>query len=107
MSANRPPRAIWATLLMTLALCACGSKVSAENYDKIVKGMKEDKVNSILGIASESRNSSVKIDGVTYTSTQSKWRSDKGTIAVLFQNGEVQDKEYFPPGTEPPPQRRN
>ena len=58
MSANRRPCAIWATLLMTLALCACGSKVSAENYDKIVKGMKEDKVNSILGIASESRNSS-------------------------------------------------
>ena len=38
MSANTRPRAIGATLLMTLALCACGSKVSAENYDKIVKG---------------------------------------------------------------------
>ena len=91
---------------MALALCACGSKVSAENYDKIVRGMQEDKVNSILGIASESRNSSAKIDGVTYTSTQSKWRSDKGTIIVLFQNGDVQSKEYFPPGTEPAPQRR-
>ena len=43
---------------------------------------------------------------MTYTSTQSKWRSDKGTIIVLFQNGEVQSKEYFPPGTEPAPQRR-
>mgnify|MGYP003334064044 CR=1 FL=1 len=107
MPANNLLRTIWIARFISLTLCACGSKVSAENYDKIVKGMKEDKVNSILGIASESRNSSVKIDGVTYTSTQSKWRSDKGTIAVLFQNGEVQDKEYFPPGTEPPPQRRN
>lgn len=107
MPANDRLRKLGTALLMTLALGACGSKVSAENYDRIVKGMKEDKVAGILGIASESRNSSMKIDGTTFTSTQSKWRSDKGTIVVLFQNGEVQDKEYFPPGTEPPPQRRN
>ena len=106
MPANDRLRAFGTGLLLTVALCACGSKVTAENYDKIVKGMKEDKVASILGIASESRNSAVKFEGTTFTSTQSKWRSDKGTIVVLFQNGEVQDKEYFPPGTEPPPQRR-
>jgi len=106
MPANDRLRTRVTALLMTLALCACGSKVSAENYDKIVKGMQEDKVASILGIPSESRNSSVKVEGATFTSTESKWRSDKGTIVVLFQNGEVRDKEDFPPGTEPAPQRR-
>jgi len=105
MPANDRLRMPGTVLLTTLALGACGSKVNAENYDKIVKGMQEDKVAGILGIASESRNSSMKIAGVTFKSTQSKWRSDKGTIVVLFLNGEVQYEEYFPPGTEPPPRR--
>lgn len=47
MPADKRLRAIW------IALCVCCSKVSTENYDKIVKGMKEEKVTGILGIASE------------------------------------------------------
>ena len=82
-------------------LCGCGPHVSAENYDKIANGMREDRVAGILGIASESRNTTVKLPEGTFTSTVSKWRNDKGTILVEFLNGEVQSKEYFPPGTEP------
>lgn len=107
MNANSRLRARVAALLALLVLGACGSKVTAENYDKIVKGMREDKVAGILGIASEARNSSMKIEGATFTSTESKWRSDKGTIVVYFQNGEVQDKNYYAPGTEPAPERRH
>jgi len=107
MTADSGSRTILTALFLILALCACGAKVSAENYDKIVKGMTEDKVAGILGIASEARNSSAKIEGMTFTSTESKWRSDKGTIVVFFQNGEVQDKHYFAPGTEPAPERRH
>jgi hypothetical protein len=92
--------------ILTLALAGCGPKISPENFDKIVKGMKEDHVAKILGIASESRNSAVKVEGTTFTSTQSKWRNDKGTIVVLFQDGEVQAKHYYAPGAEPAPERR-
>jgi hypothetical protein len=92
---------------VAFALAACGPKISPENFDKIVKGMKEDQVAKILGIASESRNSAVKVEGTTFTSTQSKWRNDKGTIVVLFQDGEVQAKHYYAPGAEPAPERRN
>jgi hypothetical protein len=97
-------------LLATVMLAGCGPKISPENFDKITKGMKEEQVTSILGIPSESRNSSVKVEGATFTSTQSKWRNDKGTIIVVFAGSEagkseVQDKQYFAPGTEPVPDR--
>ena len=99
-------RAFWTTLFLAFVLCACGPKVSAENYDKIVKGLKEEEVARILGIASESRNAAITVEGATFTSTQSKWRNDKGTIVVYFQNGEVDSKHYFAPGTEPAAARR-
>lgn len=90
-----------AALVLAAAVSGCGPKVSAENYDKIANGMKEDRVAGILGIASESRNATVKLPEGTFTSTLSKWRNDKGTILVEFLNSEVQSKQYFPPGTEP------
>ena len=99
--------AFTAALLLVAVLSGCGPKVSAENYDKITDGMKEDQVARILGIASESRNTTVKLPEGTFTSTISKWRNDKGTILVEFLNGEMQSKRYFPPGTEPPPTRRD
>lgn len=94
-----------AVLFLAAMLAACGSKVSEENYDKITVGMKEAEVGRILGVASESRSTSVKVDEV-FTSTQSKWRGDKGTIVVVFFNGEVQSKMHYPPGAEPAPEKR-
>ncbi len=82
-------RALASALFLMLALYGCGPKVSAENYDRITNGMQEDKVSSILGIASESRNATAGVEGQTFTSMQSKWRNDKGTIVVVFLNGEV------------------
>ena len=89
-------------LLLSAALSACGSKVSMENYDKIAEDMKEEEVTRILGIPSESRSTTAE----TYTSTQSKWRGDKGTIVVMFLNSEVQKKRFYPPGAEPAPEPR-
>ena len=57
--------------------------------------------------ASESRSSAVKVEETVFTSTESKWRNDKGTIVVLFLNGEVQRKIFYEPGAEPPPVTRN
>ena len=93
-------------LIVTALLAACSSNVNEANYDKITTGMKEDQVGKILGIASESRSSSMKVGDDTFTSTQSRWRGDKGTIVVVFFNGEVQSKIYYPPGEEPKPERR-
>jgi len=87
-------------LLVAVTLAACGSKVSPENYEKITAGMTEKQVGKILGIPSESRNAAVKVVDETFTSTQSKWISDRGTIAVGFLNGEMQWKHYYPPGTK-------
>jgi hypothetical protein len=101
---NFAPRTLAAALAIAVALSGCGPKVSRENYDKIASGMKEDQVSSILGIASESRSTTVKLPE-SFTSTISKWRNDKGTILVEFLNGEVQSKRFFPPGTEPAPVR--
>ena len=100
-------RALPALLALSLALAGCGPKVSQENYDKITDGMKEEHVQKILGVASESRSSAVKVEDTVFTSTQTKWRNDKGTIVVLFLNGEVQQKIFYEPGKEPPPQRRD
>ncbi len=94
-------------LFLLLALYGCGPKVSAENYDSNVNGMKEDQVTRILGIPSESRNASARVEDATFTSTQSDWRNDKGTIIVVFLNEEVQSKHYYAPGTEPAAQRRD
>ena len=100
-------RMVAALVVLTLALAGCGPKVSRDNYDKITDGMKEEQVKSILGVASESRSSAVKVEDTVFTSTQSKWRNDKGTIVVVFLNGEMQRKHFYEPGTEPPPVRRD
>ena len=88
------------------APAACSSKVTEANYTKITDGMKEAQVATILGIASESRNTTVKVQDENYTSTQSKWRGDKGTIVVFSLNGEMQDKRFYGPGEEPKAERR-
>jgi hypothetical protein len=95
-----------AALLIAVALAACSSKVTEENYEKIVPGMKEEEVRKILGLPSESRSTAVKLDEV-YTSTQTKWTGDQGTIVVLFFNGEVQSKMHYPPGVKPETPRRD
>ena len=100
-------RAALVAIAVVLMLAGCGPKVSRANFDKINEGMKEDQVQAILGIASESRSSAVKVEETVFTSTESKWRNDKGTIVVLFLNGEVQQKIFYEPGAEPPPVPRN
>jgi len=92
-----------AAMFLAAAIAGYGAKISAENYDKIANGMQEDRVAGILGIPSESRNTTVKLQEGTFTSTISKWRNDKGTILVEFLNG---DETALPAGngTEVEPQ---
>lgn len=99
-------RAALAALACLVVLAACGPNVSRANYDKIQEGMKEEQVKKILGIPSESRSQAMKVEDTVFTSTQTKWRNDKGTIVVLFLNEEVQEKTFYEPGTEPPPTPR-
>ena len=96
-------RAALGALAFMLILAGCGPKVSHANFDKINEGMKESQVQAILGVGSESRSSAVKVEDTVFTSTETKWRNDKGTIVVLFLNGEVQQKIFYEPGQEPPP----
>ena len=95
-----------AVVALAFTLAACSPKVSVQNYDKIKEGMTEDQVKAILGVGSESRSQAVKVEGTVFTSTQTLWRNDKGTIVVLFLNGEVQQKIFHEPGQEPPPPER-
>jgi len=100
-------RVALAALASVLILAGCSPKVSHANFDKINEGMKEAQVQDILGIGSESRSSAVKVEDTVFTSTETKWRNDKGTIIVLFLNGEVQQKIFYEPGEEPPPRPRD
>lgn len=105
MKPHAVARAVVSALAFALLLAGCESKVTQANYDRITEGMKEEQVQKILGIGSESRSQSMRIEDTVFTSTQTKWRGDKGTIVVLFLNGEVQQKIFYPPGAEPPPER--
>jgi ABC-type metal ion transport system substrate-binding protein len=78
-------------LLVVIAFAACGSNVSPEHYEKITAGMTEKQVGKILSVAIESRNYTIEV-GETFTSTQSKCMSDRGTIAAGILNGEMQWK---------------
>lgn len=100
-------RAAVVSLALVLVLAGCGPDVNRANFDRISEGMQEHQVRSILGAATETRRSAVKVEDTVFTSTQTKWRNHKGTIVVLFLNGEVRQKIFHEPGAEPLPAPRS
>lgn len=79
-----------ATVVLALALAACGSKVNEQQFARIEDGMSEQQVIDLLGTPSES--SSMGALGMSGTATT--WTDAGATISVQFVNGKVRLKQF-------------
>lgn len=79
-----------AIVLAALALLsACGSKLSAENFERVKNGMSQKEVVAILGEPTE--HSAISIAGVS--GGMATWRDGNTEISVQFVNDKVQAKQ--------------
>ena len=89
-------------LLLSIAAAvlsaACGSKISAENFERIRTGMTQKEVAAILGEPTET--SAVSIAGLS--GGMATWRDGNTEISVQFLNDKVQAKQLSreAPGTQ-------
>ncbi len=70
-------------------LAACGSKISAENFERIQSGMAQKDVIALLGEPTETSN--VSIAGLS--GGMATWRDGNTVISVQFVNDKVQGKQ--------------
>jgi hypothetical protein len=85
--------ALWQRLAVTalvLALClavpACKSKVTVDNFAKVKQGMSEKEVEGILGSPSKSGEEDVPLMGKLKVST---WKSGNSVVTVGYKDGKV------------------
>lgn len=86
-----------AIILAALLLAACGSKISAENFERIQNGMTQKEVIAILGEPTET--SSVNIAGVS--GGMAAWKDGNTVISVQFLNDKVQAKQLSKEAARP------
>jgi len=84
-------RIVQAALALAAAalLAACGSKISAENFERIHTGMAQKEVIALLGEPSETSN--VSFAGLS--GGMATWRDGNTVISVQFVNDKVQGKQ--------------
>lgn len=94
------PRAFSAPafVLAALLLAACGSKVTAENFERIRSGMAQKEVVAILGEPTET--SAIGIGGLS--GGMATWREGNTEISVQFVNDKVQAKQLSREGPRTP-----
>ncbi|MBA4284679.1 MAG: hypothetical protein C0434_04020 [Xanthomonadaceae bacterium] len=78
-------------LSCVIALAACSSKVTAENYDKIGPGMSRDEVHALLGKPDDSRATDV---GGVLSLSKETWKSGDKTLTVTYGNDKVALKSF-------------
>jgi hypothetical protein len=78
-----------AAFLAALLLAACGSKISAENFERIQTGMTQKEVVAILGEPTEA--SAISIAGLS--GGMATWRDGNTEISVQFLNDKAQAKQ--------------
>lgn len=76
-------------LAVVWLLAACGSKVSAENFERIQNGMAQKEVVAILGEPTET--SAIGIGALS--GGMATWRDGNTAISVQFLNDRVQAKQ--------------
>lgn len=76
-------------LAASLFLAACGSKISAENFERIQNGMTQKEVVALLGEPAETN--SVSIGGLS--GGMATWQDGNTVISVQFVNDKVQAKQ--------------
>jgi len=77
-------------LCLGLALSACESRVTQENFQKITNGMPEAEVTKILGKPTDVASMSLG----PFSGTTSTWKGKEGTVAIQFVNGKVALKTF-------------
>jgi len=86
-----------AAALAALLFAACGSKVSAENFERIRNGMTQKEVVAILGEPTET--SAIGIGGLS--GAMATWRDGHTAISVQFLNDKVQAKQMSREAPQP------
>lgn len=76
-------------LAASLLIAACGSKISAENFERIQDGMSQKEVVAILGEPTET--SAINIAGVS--GGMATWQEGNTVISVQFLNDKVKGKQ--------------
>lgn len=76
-------------VLAALLFAACGSKVSAENFERIQTGMTQKEVVALLGEPTET--SAIGVAGLS--GGMATWRDGNTEISVQFLNDKVQAKQ--------------
>jgi hypothetical protein len=94
-----PVRLPIAAALAALLLAACGSKISAENFERIQNGMSQKEVVALLGEPSES--SAIGIGGLS--GGMATWKDGNTVISVQFVNDKVQAKQLSREAARPQP----
>ncbi len=84
-----PLRSLALAIAAALLLAACGSKISAENFERIQNDMAQKEVIAILGEPTET--STVSIAGLS--GGMATWRDGDTVISVQFVNDKVQGKQ--------------
>ena len=86
-----------ALLAASVLLAACGSKVTAENFERIQTGMTQKEIVAILGEPAET--SAISIAGLS--GGMSTWRDGNTVISVQFVNDKVQAKQLSREAAQP------
>ncbi len=82
-------RFLFLSTAVALLLAACGSKISAENFERIQTGMTQKEVVALLGEPTET--SAISIAGLS--GGMATWRDGNTEISVQFVNDKVQAKQ--------------
>lgn len=82
-------RLLFLSTAAALLIAACGSKISAENFERIQTGMTQKEVVAILGEPTET--SAISIAGLS--GGMAAWRDGNTEISVQFLNDKVQAKQ--------------
>lgn len=78
-------------LSTVVALVACSSKVTAENYQKIEPGMSRDDVHALLGKPDDSSGTSI---GGVLSLDKETWEAGGKLLTVTYGNDKVALKSF-------------
>lgn len=84
-----------------LLILACGSKVTAENFEKIQTGMSQQDVVALLGEPTQS----YAFDIAGLSGAAATWREGETTISIQFFNGKVQARQLSRGAGAPAPRQ--
>lgn len=78
-------------LSAVVALAACSSKVTAENYEKIGPGMSREEVHALLGKPDDSSGTDI---GGVLSLDKETWKAGDKVLTVTYGNDKVALKSF-------------